>query len=129
MFTDISTMTTAEVADMFTTLCRAGHYLEAVTELFAPEVESVEPEGGLWPQRTQGYDRVLQKTRLFMEMVESVRHSTVGDPVVSGEHFSMALVLEAELRGGGHLRIEGVCVYQVKDGLIVLEQFFYPPMH
>lgn len=127
-FPDISTMTTAEVAHRFADLCRKGRYVEAVTELYSPDVTSIEPEGGMWPERTRGYDRVLQKAHMFAELVERQHHGYVSEPVVAGEHFSISMILDVTLKGGGRFRIEGVSVHHVRDGLITLEHFFYPPM-
>lgn len=122
------TMTTQQVAKRFADLCRAGRYLDAVMELYAPDVLSIEPEGGMWPEVTRGYDRVVRKARMFAELIQKQNLCEVSEPVVSGEHFSLAMVLDVTLAGGGHLRIEGVSVHQVRDGLITLEQYFYPPM-
>lgn len=127
-FPDISTMTTAEVAHRFADLCRTGRYVEAVTELYAPDVESIEPTGGMWPERTSGYERVLRKAMMFAEMVERQNHGYVSEPVVSGNHFSISMIMDVTLRGGGRVRIEGVSVHEVRHGLITLEHFFYPPM-
>ena len=38
------------------------------------------------------------------------------------------MILDVTLKGGGRFRIEGVSVHHVRDGLITLEHFFYPPM-
>jgi ketosteroid isomerase-like protein len=127
-FPTISTMTTSEVAHRFADLCRSGRYVEAVTELYAPDVVSIEPDGGMWPEHTRGYDRVLQKAYMFAELVERQNHGYVSEPVVAGEHFSISMILDVTLRGGGRFRIEGVSVHHVRDGLITLEHFFYPPM-
>jgi len=127
-FPEISTMSTAEVASRFADLCREGRYVEAVTELYAPDVTSIEPEGGMWPESTRGYDRVLQKAYMFAELVDKQNHGYVSEPVVAGEHFSISMILDVTLKGGGRFRIEGVSVHHVRDGLITLEHFFYPPM-
>lgn len=121
-------MTTAQVAHRFADLCRAGRYTEAVTELYAPDVVSIEPEGGMWPERTVGYHRVLQKAIMFAELVEKQHHGYVSEPVYSGDHFSLSMILDVTLKGGGRLRIEGVSVHQVRHGLITLEHFFYPSL-
>jgi hypothetical protein len=33
---------------------------------------------------------------------------------------------DATFKGGGRTKMDEICVYEVKDGKIVKEQFFYP---
>jgi limonene-1,2-epoxide hydrolase len=35
------------------------------------------------------------------------------------------MVLDATIKGMGRMTLEEVCVYEVKDGKIVVEQFFF----
>jgi ketosteroid isomerase-like protein len=128
-FPDLDTMTTTEVAHRFADLRRTGRYVDAVVELYAPDVVSFEPTGGLWPEQTNGYENVLRKVRTFAEMVRYQHRSYVSKPAIGGDFFSIALNLDLSLNGGGRLSIDGVGVYKVRDGLIVMEQHFYPAMH
>ena len=45
MSTTTATRTTQEVADRLVTLCRKGEFENAIKELYAPDVVSIEPEG------------------------------------------------------------------------------------
>ena len=122
-------MTTTEVAHRFADLRRSGRYVDAVVELYAPDVISFEPTGGLWPEQTSGYENVLRKVRTFAEMVRYQNRGYVSKPVIGGDFFSIALNLDMSLNGGGRLRIDGMGIYKVQHGLIAMEQHFYPPMH
>ena len=46
------------------------------------------------------------------------------DHFVSSYHFLQAF-MDATFKGRGRMTIEEVCAYQVQDGKIILEQFFF----
>jgi hypothetical protein len=60
-------------------------------------------------------------------MIEEVHGTTVSDAVIAADHFSIALTLDVTLKGMGRVNMDEICVYKVKDGKVVLEQFFYTP--
>jgi hypothetical protein len=49
----------------------------------------------------------------------------VSEPVVAGNWFSVALMLDWTFKGRGRTKLEEVCIFYVRDGKIVQEQFFY----
>jgi hypothetical protein len=120
-------MTPTEVALRLVELCRQGAYHTAQSELYAADAVSIEPEGS--PSRTvTGLDAIAAKGREFAESMD-VHGGTVSDPLVAGPFFSVAMTLDATPRGGGpRIQMEEICLYEVRDGKIVREQFFYPLM-
>ena len=46
MSTATTTLTTQEVANRLVSLCREGKFVDAIQELYAPLVVSIEPDGG-----------------------------------------------------------------------------------
>ena len=48
-----------------------------------------------------------------------------GKPIVAGNHFAVAIGLEATFKGAGRQKMDEIAVYEVRDGKIVKEQFFY----
>ena len=58
-------------------------------------------------------------------MIEERHGGSFSDPLVSGRYFSVAMTLDATFKGMGRNLLEEVCVYEVKDGKIVFEQFHY----
>lgn len=120
-------MTTSEVANRLVELCREGKYLQAIDELYSNDIVSVEPEGA--PNvNTQGIEAVRQKTINFEEMVESVQSSEVSDPTVADNFFSVNMHSVVTFKGApGPADMNEICVYQVKNGKVVAEQFFYTP--
>ncbi len=56
-----------------------------------------------------------------------IHGGTVSDPVVAGSFLSLAMSLDLTPRvGGERFMMEEICVYEVRDGKIVREPFFYP---
>lgn len=120
-------MTTQEVADRLVALCRENKNFDAVNELYADNIVSIEPDGA--PVKvTEGKDAVLGKTANLFEMVEEFHGGYTSDPVVGGDHFSVAMGMDITMKGMGRTKMDEIAVYEVKDGKIVREEFFFSPM-
>ena len=50
---------------------------------------------------------------------------SVSDPVVADGWFSVSMGIDATYKDRGRQAMREICVYQVRDGKIVREQFFY----
>ena len=118
-------MTTNEVATLLVDMCRKGQVEEAKEELFAHDTISIEPIEGILPKETKGMDAIKKKAELFISMVENFYGSTISDPVVAGDHFSIAWDTDLQMKGEDRKTNHEICVYKTKDGQIVSEQFFY----
>jgi hypothetical protein len=118
-------MTTQEIAARLVELCRQGQYETAQKELYAEDAVSIEPEGSPMGGKTEGVEGIIAKGHQFMAMVEEFHGGTVSDPVIAGNVFSVAAVLDATYKDGSRNLMEEICTYKVKDGKIVLEQFVY----
>ncbi len=117
-------MTTTEVAHRLVALCREGQFEQAVAELYAPNVVSIEPEGAP-NHRVQGLDQIRKKGAEFDASMEVLHEIRVSDPVISNDHFSIAMWLDATMKGVGRVPMDEICVYGVENGKITSEQFFY----
>ena len=60
-----------------------------------------------------------------MKKIEGVHGTYTTHPVVAGNHFAVGRDFEITLEGFGRIKIEEIMLYEVKNGQIVLEQFFY----
>jgi hypothetical protein len=117
-------MTTQAVANRLVELCRAGQIQQAQTELYGETMVSIEPAGAP-VERANGLKAVIEKGNAFAGIIE-VRHGgSITDPVVTGDHFSMGMTLDATMKGRGRVLLQEICVYKVADGKIVYEQFIY----
>ncbi|GFZ87140.1 nuclear transport factor 2 family protein [Dyella caseinilytica] len=120
-------MSTEMVAKRLVTLCREGKYEEAQQELYAKDAISLEPQemadGPLG--NVKGLKAILEKGHQFMESVEQIHKNEVSDPVVADGWFSVAMHIDATMKGRGRTDMREICVYHVKNDRIVQEQFFY----
>jgi hypothetical protein len=120
----IKIMTTQEVANRLVELCRMGQIDAAQQELYADDVTSTEPENA--PMReAKGKQAIEEKSKMFQSMIEEFHGATISDPIVTGNHFAITWDLDITMKDRGRSKMQEVCVYQVKDGKVASEQFFY----
>ena len=120
-------MTTREVANKLVGHCRAGHFASAIKELYSKDIVSIEPDGA--PVReVVGLDGVKQKAENFNSMVEEVHGMEISDPVIADNFFSCSMKMDVTFKGAPRTSMEEICLYQVKKGKIVKEEFFFTPM-
>ena len=118
-------MTTREVANQLVKMCRDGKVEEAKQEFFTEDTLSVEPTEGILPKETKALEAIQKKAELFISMVEQFYGSIITDPVVAGDYFSVAWDTDIQMKGQERQTMSEICLYKVKDGKIVSEQFFY----
>lgn len=120
-------MTTKEVADKLVNYCKQGKWMEAQAELYSGDAESVEPAGTPW-ESVKGMDAIQKKAEAWSNMVEEFHGNEIGDPIISGNFFAVRMVSDTTMKGVGRMQLDELALYEVKDGKIVKEQFFYTPM-
>ena len=118
-------MTTQEVANRMNELFKQFKWNEVQEELFSQDAVSIEPPGSQGLQTAVGLAAIKKKGEDFNNMVEEFHGGWVGDPVVGGNHIAFAMGIDATYKGMGRQNMEEIAVYEVKDGKIVKEQFFY----
>jgi hypothetical protein len=117
-------MTTQQVANRLVELCRKGQIQQAGEELYSDDIHSIEPANA--PTKTaKGKQAVGKKGQEFAAMIQERHGGSFSDPIVCGRYFSSAMTLDATFKGKGRMVLEEICVYEVKDGKIVSEQFFF----
>jgi hypothetical protein len=118
-------MTTKEVANRLVQMCRDGKVEEAKLELFTEETLSIEPAEGVLPKETKGLKAIQKKAELFISLVEEFYGSTITDPFIAGDYFSIGWISDLQMKGQQRQINSEICLYRVKDGKIISEQFFY----
>ena len=118
-------MTTEQIAKRLVELCRKGEYERAQQELYADDAVSIEMEGSQGLGSVKGLPAIFEKGEQFNAMLETVHGSSVSEPLITGNWFSVAMTLDATMKGRGRVNMHEICVYGVRDGKIVREQFFY----
>ncbi len=125
MTTKEAVMTTKQIAGRLHSLCSEGKYEDAQKELFSQNAISIEPEASAgFEKETRGLQAIIKKGHKFEEMVEDVHGIKISDPIVAGNAIAMKLDMDVTMKGRGRSNMTEICVYQVKDGKIALEQFF-----
>ena len=120
-----SVMTTHEVAARFNELARQEKWFEIQDELFADNVRSIDPPHSPYFGYAEGKDSVRKKGEDFVKRIEAAHRRYTTEPVVGGNHFAVGREVDITVQGFGRIQINQVMLYEVKDGQIVLEQFFY----
>jgi len=118
-------MTTQQIAERLTQLSREGKFEQAQRELYHQDARSIEPEGAPGMHSVQGMDAIIKKGDQFQSGVETVHDIQVEGPLVSGNFISLRLVMDITMKQWGRQTLDELCVYEVKDGQVVSEQFFY----
>lgn len=117
-------MTTKQIADRLVALCRTADYETAQKELYARDAISIEPFATPnFEKETRGLDAIIEKGHKFTAMVEQMHANEVSDPIVAGNSFACTMRLDVTMKGQGRMDMRELCVYDVKDGKIVSEQF------
>ncbi len=120
-------MSTKEVAERFYELTKENAWNKIQDELYAENARSVEPPSGQAQgmKNVEGMEAIRKKGEEFNNMVEEMHGGYCTEPVVGGNFFSVAMGMDLTLKGAGRMNMDEIAVYEVKDGKIVLEQFFY----
>ena len=125
MATKEAVMTTQDVANRLHELFKENKWMEAQQELFSEDAESIEPAHSPGLQTVKGLDAIKKKGEEFNNMVEEMHGGYVSEPLVAGTHIAVAMGIDATYKGMGRQKMDEIALYEVKDGKIVKEQFFY----
>ena len=123
--TATATMTTKEIASRLKKLCQKGEFETAQKELFAKDAVSIEPMASeAFEKETHGLDAILAKGKKWNEMVAENHSMEISEPMVAGNTFALTMHMDVTMKGQGRMDMTELCVYHVKDGKIISEQFF-----
>jgi hypothetical protein len=118
-------MTTQEVAQRFNDLAQQEKWFEIHDELFADNVRSIEPSGSLYFDNAEGKASVRKKGEEIVTRVTAFHGASTSQPVVARDHFTVRRQFDVTMEGIGRLQMDEIILYEVRDGKIVVEQFFY----
>jgi hypothetical protein len=125
MITNKTAFTTQEVAARFDELAQQEKWFEIQDELFADNVRSVEPPNSPYFKYVEGKGPVRKKGEDWVAKIKNIHGMSTTQPVVAGNHFAVGRIMDTDVEGFGRVKIDEIMLYEVKDGRIVLEQFFY----
>ena len=119
-------METKDIAKKLANYCRKGDWSAAHNELYAENAKSIEPYASEdFPEtETVGLKNIKAKGEKFDSLVETMHSITVSEPLIAGSTIAFVLTMDVTMKGKGRMGMPELCVYQVKDGKIVSEEFF-----
>jgi hypothetical protein len=119
--------TIASIANRLVELCRQHAYEQAAKELYSPEMVSIEvnAEGFNQPKVAKGMAELIAKTEQWNAEFE-IKSGIVSDPLLSANEFAVQFTMEALHKPSGQMMpMSEIAVYEVADGKIIKESFFY----
>ena len=123
--TTTETLTTQEVAARFNELAKQEKWFEIQDELFADNVKSIDPPNSPYFGYAEGKAGVRKKGEEFVKRIEAAHKRHTTEPIIAGNHFAVGREVDITVQGYGRIQISEIMLYEVKDGAIISEQFFY----
>ena len=118
-------MNVSQVANKLHSYLKNGKFEEAQRDLFHEHATSLEPEKSNIPVAT-GKEGIIQKGEHFRNSVAAWHNFIVGSPAISKDYFAIPLKIDVTYKGQETATsLDEIILYQVEDGKIILEQFFY----
>lgn len=118
-------MSTQEVAEQFHVLAQQEKWFEIQDMLFAEDVRSEEPSNSPFLYNANGKVPVRNKGEQWVRRVTTAHRLHTTPPVVGGNFFAVGREVDITVDGHGRIQINQIMMYEVKNGEIVLERFFY----
>ena len=118
-------MTTNDIAKRLIELCNKGEFETAQKELFSDDVVSIEPSASpAFEKETHGLARIIAKGHTFNEMVQETHSIKLSDPLITPHSIAIKLEMDVTMKGRPRAIMSELCLYKVKDGKVISEEFF-----
>lgn len=118
-------LTTQEVAARFHELAQQEKWFDIQDELFSDDVKSIDPPGSPYFNNAEGKAAVRKKGEDFVTRVEAAHRRFTTAPIITGNHFAVGREVDITVKGHGRIQINEIMLYEVREGQIISEQFFY----
>jgi len=93
--------------------------------LYAKDAVSIEAYATpAFEKETKGLDAIIEKAHKWEAMVQEMHNLTVSDPLLAANSFACTMRMDITMKEQGRMDMTELCVYNVKDGKIVSEEFF-----
>ena len=125
MTSNTKTLTIQEVVTRFMELAREDRWFDIQDELFSEDVKSIDPPHSPYFKNAEGKANVRRKGEDFVKQVEAGHRRYTSEPLMVGNHFAVGREVDITHQKFGRIQINEIMLYEVRDGKIVSEQFFY----
>jgi hypothetical protein len=68
---------------------------------------------------------VRNKAKEWNEMIEEMFGGYTNEAQVAGNFFVCIMGMDVKIKGQPRMKVDEVALYEVRDGKIILEQFFF----
>lgn len=120
-------MTTQEIANNLVSKLSKGDFNGVYTDLFDYEnVRHIEPQSPIEAFRDlTGVEAIRRKDQAMGEGIAEASLPQVGEPIIKPNAIALPYKMSLKLKDGNDLTIDEIIVYEVQEGKIISEQFFY----
>lgn len=118
-------MTNQEIAGRLYELCQQGQFETAQQELYADNATSTESNMQGNRETVTGLEAIKAKGQQFQSMVEEMFGGYTHEPKVFGKYIFMEMGMDVKMKGMDRMNMTEMCRYEVKDGKIISEEFYY----
>lgn len=118
-------LTTGEIAAQFNELAKQEKWFDIQEMFFSEDVKSIDPPGSPYMGYAEGKAAVRKKGEDFVKRIREVHRLYTSDPIVSANHFAVVREKDLTVEGFGRILIHEIMLYEVREGKIISEQFFY----
>ncbi len=118
-------MTPQEVANRLYELCQTGQYETAHSELYAETANSTESNMQGGRETASGIAAIKEKGAKFQSMIVEMHSGYTAEPKVYGNYIFMEMGMDVTMKEMGRMNMNEMCKYEVKDGKIISEAFYY----
>jgi len=125
MTTQLAILTTQEIAARFNELAQQEKWFQIQDEFFADNVKSIDPADSPWFGYAEGKVPVRHKGEEFVSRITDLHRAYTSEPIVTGNHFAVTREIDITVQPHGRIQMNQIMLYEVKDGQIISEQFFY----
>ena len=118
-------MNTEQIAEKLTSLLREGKFEEVYDTLFDQEkIKHIEPQSPYFADLT-GVKAIKEKDETMQGNIAEFHSMEVGDAITSKDFIALPYKASFTMKDGNKVELDEIIVYQVENGKIILEQFFY----
>jgi hypothetical protein len=111
-----------EIANGLTELVSEQKFVEAYEQLYAEDAQSIDPLHANEPP-LKDLAELIAREKDFLSRTE-IHKISLSEPVIAGNYFTVSLSMDFTSAGQERKEMAELCVYKVKDGKIISQQFF-----
>ncbi len=114
-------MNIQQIAGEVVKLIREGKNGQAKDTFYADNIISIEGNG----DKSEGIDAIHKKSADWGAQVSEVHSASVSDPLIAANHFALNIKMDISYKNCYRAVMDEIAIYEVNDGKIVFEQFFF----